>query len=102
MKKAFKNSVVLLFSIGLMLILADSILIANASSHNNPDCEAVCNDISNQFDNSHSISIEDDFFTTKTMVGEIDFQDYTILLSFLNESFHISFTNSIWQPPKLV
>ena len=100
MKKGIKLSFLLLFVIGMMLNQTDCFFMNHALTQHSIECESSGTDLSNQFNDSHSINPENDLFIPGSQYSLYISGNCSLLFSLSNNNKQIIFYSSIWQPPK--
>jgi len=100
MKNAIILSFLVFFLIGLTYVLSGYEFTHPTHSQHSVECDASCTDNANELVDTHTISLEDDFFITTINIKPIGIKSRFLFLSHTNKNPQINFPNSIWQPPK--
>jgi len=100
MKKGIKLSFLLLFVIGLMLNQTDCFFMNHTHTHHTIESESLEADLSNQFNDSHSINPENDYSILDPQFKLSNSVSSSLLFSSTENNQQINFPFSIWQPPK--
>jgi len=100
MKSEIRILFLLFFVIGLILNQTDCLFMNHTHAHHSIGCESLEDDLSNQFSDSHSINLENDFFIFDYQIKLSNSGNYSLLLSYTNNNKQLNFPSSIWQPPK--
>jgi len=101
MKNAFRLSFIIFFIVSLTYILSGYEFTHLTQSLHPVECDASCTDIANELVDTHTISLEDDFFISTINLKPAGIRSNILLRSLTNKNPQINFPNSIWQPPKL-
>jgi len=100
MKNAMKQIYLLFVIICFTLIIVDFGIISNSFINNHLSFFQKYTDLSNNFENSHSDSFEDDFLNNDSNIKSKIFVNKFELLLSLKHNFKDNFNAFVWQPPK--
>jgi len=100
MKNAFRLSFLIFFIVSLTTVLSGYDFTHLTHSQHPVECDASCTDNANKLIDTHTISLEDDFFISTINLKPTGIRSSLLFLSHTNKNPQINFPNSIWQPPK--
>jgi len=100
MKNATRLSFLTFVLAGLTFLLSGYDFTNLTHSQHPVECDASCTDNANELVDSHTISLEDDFFITTVNLKLSGIRSSLLFLSHTIKNPQNNFPNSIWQPPK--
>jgi hypothetical protein len=100
MKKAIKQISLLILTLSLNLVWANSSFDDIAYFQNHISTCSQCSDSSDPFECFHSICCEDDVLMNDSKVKSNIFNLVNDNVLVLNDNFRNDYLNNIWQPPK--
>jgi len=100
MKSEIRLLFLLVFVIGLILNQTDCLFMNHAHTHHSIESESLGADLSNQFNDTHSINPENDFFIFDPQFKLSNSGNCSLLFSSTDSNEQMNFPSSIWQPPK--